>query len=202
MSCYRICQADLTCTCIHIYSDNIQKCDERLKSANHTTPRQMRMCCIVIYPCRVLVYILYILVSTLVTPDFFSRFFVCYSAIFVLFKRGLIIPSRESTRLLSTYDVCCDQLVNPRRRRRRTKSKVSKPSITFLSRSYFPLSFRETPSLSFPPLSLSVPVHISPPFPNTKPQWLCIGNASPPPPNHHTSTLPPIHPPTSSPRID
>lgn len=58
MSCYRICQADLTCTCIQVDKltmYNIQICDERLKSANHTTPRQMRMCCVVIYPCRVLV---------------------------------------------------------------------------------------------------------------------------------------------------
>lgn len=62
MSCYRICQADLTCTCIHIYSNNVQMCDERQKSANHTTQEQMRMCCAVfilvvylytfIYPCK------------------------------------------------------------------------------------------------------------------------------------------------------
>lgn len=165
MSCYRICQADLTCTCIHIYSDNIQKCDERQKSANHTTPRQMRMCCVVIYPCRVLVYILYILVSTLVTPDFFSRFFVCYSAIFVLFKRELIISSRQS----STYNVCCDQLTKSRRtegERRRKKPKELKTS-TFLSQVILsPI----IPRNSLPsPLSLG-PRTYFPPFPKHKTQ--------------------------------
>lgn len=186
MSCYRICQADLTCTCIHIYSDNVQKCDERLKVRQSHNPKAnanvlycyISLSCILvlgtyIYPCKYSCY-----------PGFFLQVFVCYSAIFVLFKRGLIISLRQSTRLLSTYNVCCDQLAKSRRRRKKEK-KIERTKTLH----YFPPSLRETPS---PSLSLSVPVHVPPlsQTQNTKPQWLCIRTASPPPPNHHTSTLP------------
>lgn len=74
MSCYRICQADLTCTCIHIYSNNVQICDERLKVRQSHNPKANAnvLCCYISLSCTCIH--LYILVSTLVTPDFFSRF--------------------------------------------------------------------------------------------------------------------------------
>lgn len=65
MSCYRICQADLTLYMYTVTMYNIQKCDERQKSANHIV-LYISLLCTCIH--------LYILVSTLVTPDFFSRF--------------------------------------------------------------------------------------------------------------------------------
>lgn len=127
--------------------------------------------------CVVLLYIslsctcihIYILVSTLVTPDFFSRFFVCYSAIFVLFKRGLIVSSRQSTRVL-TYNVCCDQLVRPEEGERERRRKKEKKIERIKPLHYFPFPLilppiisRNSPlSLSYPPLSLGPRTYFPP----------------------------------------
>lgn len=64
MSCYRICQADLTCTCIQVDKltmYNIQMCDERLKvRQSHNPKANANVLCCCIYPCRVLVLGTYI----------------------------------------------------------------------------------------------------------------------------------------------
>lgn len=145
------------------------------KSPPITQPKSKCECVVLYLSLSCTCIHLYILVSTLVTPDFFSRFFVCYSAIFVLFKRGLIISSRESTRLLSAYNVCCDLLTKSRRRRKKKKEEQNRekntaPLLLFLLILPPIISRNSLLSLSFPlPLSLG-PRTYFPPFPKHKTQ--------------------------------